>query len=170
MSTPWANYDGIIDFLRELIEVEKASFSDAAFEINKRYGTSISRMACIGQARRKGIVVAPERINSGARKPYKPRTRIHGGLINQIKAKLERPPIPEYPVIIMDDDIPLEQRKTIFDLTNWTCRWPIGDGFDMFFCGAVPLAGCPYCAGHSARAYKGNNSSPSNVARLKRAA
>ncbi len=65
--------------------------------------------------------------------------------------RVEPPPLP---VIVMDDDIPREQRKNIFELTNWTCRWPIGDGFDMFFCGAVPLAGCPYCFGHHLRSIK----------------
>ncbi len=55
----WAK-EGIVDFLRELIEVRKASFSDAADEINKKYETSLSRMACIGKARRNGIVVSAE--------------------------------------------------------------------------------------------------------------
>ncbi len=36
--TAWRN-EGIVDFLRDLIEVQKASFSDAAFEISKSFGT-----------------------------------------------------------------------------------------------------------------------------------
>ena len=169
MSTPWANYDGIVDFLRDLIEVQKASFSDAAFEINKKYETSFSRMACIGKARRNGIVVSAEQQKFRHKKPQR-KQAYNGGLMRALIAKSVRVDPPPLPVIIMDDDIPIEQRKTIFELNSDTCRWPCGEGAAMFFCGAVPLQGCPYCAGHSARAYKGNNYSPSNVARLKRAA
>ena len=34
-------------------------------------------------------------------------------------------------------EIPLEQRKTLLQLTEKTCRWPVGDpgGTDFFFCG-----------------------------------
>lgn len=49
-----------------------------------------------------------------------------------------------------------EQRKTLFELTEDTCRWPIGHPThdDFHFCGAQPRAGGPYCAGHSRLAYE----------------
>lgn len=54
-----------------------------------------------------------------------------------------------------DEHIPLEQRKTLHELTSKTCRWPVGDprkpGF--FFCGAEPHAHWPYCNEHCARSY-----------------
>lgn len=44
------------------------------------------------------------------------------------------------------------QRCTIMQLTNETCRWPIGEGRDMLFCGS-PSAdlhnGRPYCQFHT---------------------
>jgi GcrA cell cycle regulator len=50
------------------------------------------------------------------------------------------------------------QNKSIFELTNITCRWPQGcPGSDrFFFCGAPEADlehGIPYCAGHMQRAY-----------------
>lgn len=63
------------------------------------------------------------------------------------------------PVVIddtADTDIPRRQRCTLMQLTNSTCRWPVGEigEPDFFFCGAKPMADSPYCASHCARAYR----------------
>ncbi len=52
------------------------------------------------------------------------------------------------------------QRKTLFELSNNTCRWPHGrPGSErFFFCGALEAdleKGIPYCARHMRRAYPG---------------
>jgi GcrA cell cycle regulator len=56
-----------------------------------------------------------------------------------------------------DQLIPAEQRKTLFQLNEQTCRWPVGDPShaDFFFCGAPPDDG-PYCSGHARVAYSGH--------------
>jgi len=45
---------------------------------------------------------------------------------------------------------------TVLDLTDKTCRWPIGDvGVEGFhFCGAGPEDESPYCAPHRRTAYQ----------------
>jgi GcrA cell cycle regulator len=52
--------------------------------------------------------------------------------------------------------IPVEQRRTLLELNEDTCRWPIGDpaGSDFYFCGGKPLTGLPYCTHHSRVAYQ----------------
>lgn len=50
------------------------------------------------------------------------------------------------------------QHKTLFELTNKTCRWPHGEprGGCFFFCGAPEAdleRGIPYCPAHMRRAY-----------------
>jgi hypothetical protein len=54
----------------------------------------------------------------------------------------------------IDAAIPHAQRRSLLELTDDTCRWPVGDpcAADFFFCGAPPLPGKPYCAAHCARA------------------
>ncbi len=50
-----------------------------------------------------------------------------------------------------DAAIPVEQRKTLKQLTDKTCKWPVGDPRDpgFFFCGAVQDGGYyPYCEFH----------------------
>jgi GcrA cell cycle regulator len=53
-----------------------------------------------------------------------------------------------------DAEIPRSQRRSLMELTDDTCRWPVGDPstVDFFFCGAQPLPDKPYCAAHCARA------------------
>lgn len=52
--------------------------------------------------------------------------------------------------------IPLEERATIMDLNEHTCRWPIGDPqHDEFhFCGKHKIDGTPYCQFHGQVAFQ----------------
>lgn len=51
---------------------------------------------------------------------------------------------------------PVFERVTILNLTESTCKWPVGDpgkpGF--FFCGRKTEVGIPYCAYHARLAYQ----------------
>ncbi len=50
-------------------------------------------------------------------------------------------------------EIPLEQRKTLLQLTEKTCHWPVGDpgSPDFFFCGGESANDQPYCSFHAPR-------------------
>jgi GcrA cell cycle regulator len=51
--------------------------------------------------------------------------------------------------------IPLDQRLTLLELTEHTCKWPIGDPLspDFYFCGQQSEEGKPYCDFHARRAF-----------------
>jgi GcrA cell cycle regulator len=51
--------------------------------------------------------------------------------------------------------IPVEQRLSLLQLSESTCKWPIGDPLtpDFYFCGQHSDDGKPYCEFHSRRAY-----------------
>ena len=51
--------------------------------------------------------------------------------------------------------IPEENRLTLLQLSDHTCKWPIGDPLtpDFYFCGQHSDDGHPYCEFHSRRAY-----------------
>jgi GcrA cell cycle regulator len=61
---------------------------------------------------------------------------------------------------IDDLAIPKAQRRTLLELTQNTCRWPVGDpgSPDFFFCGAAPKHNMPYCPTHCARAFQASKS------------
>ncbi|MFG1424034.1 GcrA family cell cycle regulator [Roseixanthobacter liquoris] len=52
--------------------------------------------------------------------------------------------------------VAMGQRCTIMNLTEGTCRWPIGEpGTESFyFCGGRSLTGMPYCTTHARMAYQ----------------
>lgn len=140
--------EGIIDRFRELVSDPASSFGRTAETLRKEFGVKVSRNACIGKARRLGLDV-------GGKKPGRPRSqrghKLGGAAEHNLVRTITAPRI-EYPPVI-DDEIPIEQRKTIFELNSETCRWPIGEGAGLFFCGATPLPTKPYCGAHCARAY-----------------
>ncbi len=51
--------------------------------------------------------------------------------------------------------IPEDQRLSLLELNEHTCKWPIGDPLtpDFYFCGQHSEEGKPYCDFHSRRAY-----------------
>jgi GcrA cell cycle regulator len=51
--------------------------------------------------------------------------------------------------------IPVEQRLSLLQLSEQTCKWPIGDPLtpNFYFCGQHSEDGKPYCEFHSRRAY-----------------
>lgn len=65
-----------------------------------------------------------------------------------------RPPVRLRPLLRIEP--PPGAPLTVFDLTDKTCRWPIGDvGVEGFhFCGATSEDESPYCAPHRRIAYQ----------------
>lgn len=48
--------------------------------------------------------------------------------------------------------IPGTSPISLLELTDQTCRWPLGDDRPFKFCGCLPAYGSPYCATHKANA------------------
>jgi GcrA cell cycle regulator len=143
----------------------------------------VSRNAVIGIIHRRKFS------GMSAHAPGVPRVRrarppnIGGGPAQAIKAKRRRlkrvfgahdnlveavdPPMLEINPL-EDFDIAPAQRRTVLELTNTTCRWPVGDpqSKEFFFCGADGAdceSGRPYCALHSGRAYDTTGNTASHM-------
>ncbi|MEM9717490.1 MAG: GcrA family cell cycle regulator, partial [Pseudomonadota bacterium] len=48
------------------------------------------------------------------------------------------------------------KKLTLMELTEKTCKWPVGDPAtdDFWFCGLPTEPGKPYCAAHNAVAFQ----------------
>ena len=57
---------------------------------------------------------------------------------------------------VCDGPVASEQPCSLYELSEERCRWPISTpgAEDFCFCGNMPLAGLPYCSGHTRLAYK----------------
>jgi GcrA cell cycle regulator len=150
----------------ERVELLKKLWADglSASQIAGELG-GITRNAVIGKVHRLGLSGRAKSPSSAAPRPRKARPPSHVlrvvrpavrgntalALAYDLDAELEPEPI--------ENVIPIGQRRTILELNEETCRWPIGDpgAADFFFCGGKPTTGVPYCAYHSRIAYQPAN-------------
>jgi GcrA cell cycle regulator len=146
----------------ERVELLKKLWTDglSASQIAAELG-SITRNAVIGKVHRLGLSGRAKSPASTTPRPRKPRShpmlrvarpsmRGNTALAHAFDYELE--PEPE----LIANVIPIGQRRTLLELTEETCRWPIGDPgtADFFFCGGQTLTSLPYCAYHSRVAYQ----------------
>jgi GcrA cell cycle regulator len=163
--------------VKELRQLHADGFS--AGKIAKKLGFS-SRNAVIGKLHRLGIVKSrPVGQRAHLNQPALPVSRgekISKGLydystvkrINEQRKHKPRVKLPEdeTPPIVpeitntlgaaFDAAIPIEERRTLLELTSFTCRWPIGDPStaDFYFCGGYADIEKPYCRVHTMRAIR----------------
>ena len=147
----------------ERVELLKKLWADglSASQIAGELG-SVTRNAVIGKVHRLGLSGRAKNPSSAASRPRKPRSAsqmlrvsrpsIRGNTALQHAYDYDFEPEPE----ITENIIPIGQRRTLLELTDATCRWPIGDpgAAEFFFCGGNTLNGLPYCHYHSRVAYQ----------------
>jgi len=99
----------------------------------------------------------PSRSSSGIASMMKsralPQAAIHGATALKMDPELdvEQAVLPQ----VQELFIPEDQRLSLLQLNEHTCKWPIGDPLtpDFYFCGQHSDEGKPYCDFHSRRAY-----------------
>lgn len=123
---------------------------------------NITRNAVIGKVHRLGLSGRAKSPSSAAPRQRKVRAPQHMMRISRPMARgntalahafeTEAEPDP----IAFDNVVPMNQRRTLLELTEDTCHWPVGDpgSTEFFFCGGKALGGLPYCAHHSRVAYQ----------------
>ena len=150
----------------ERVEILKRRWAEglSASQIAAELG-GITRNAVIGKVHRLGLSGRAKSPSSAAPRPRKPRAHsqmlrvsrptVRGNTALAHAYEYDAEPEPE----LVDNIIPLGQRRTLLELTEETCRWPIGDpaSADFFFCGGQTLTSLPYCAYHSRVAYQPPN-------------
>ncbi len=134
-----------VDLLRKLA-TQNLSANDIGYELG------VSRNAIIGKCGRMKINLPQARSgarpNGGRPRAPVPKRRVPWRPTNTAAPKPLQP-IAAPPA--SDAEIPLAQRRTFMQLTEDSCRWPIGDVGDpgFFFCGGPSLTGQPYCTRHT---------------------
>src|SRR6187397_22309 len=148
----------------ERVELLKKLWADglSASQIAGELG-GITRNAVIGKVHRLGLSGRAKSPSSSVPRVRKPRSHMmrvqrssmRGNTALALAYEMEQEAEPE----LIENIIPLGQRRTLLELNEDTCRWPIGDPAtpEFFFCGGKPLTGLPYCSYHSRAAYQPAN-------------
>lgn len=143
--------------LLKKLHADGLSCSDIAGELG-----GISRVAVAAKLYRLGLRdnrARAQRPASSAQHPARPTTR--SNLPQRVRTPTADPifkpdgvdgaPAPD------DLAIPVEQRKTLLQLTSKDCRFPVGDPKEasFFFCGGSAVPDEPYCAHHARVCFNG---------------
>jgi GcrA cell cycle regulator len=132
----------------------------SASQIAGRLG-GVTRNAVIGKVHRLGLsgrattsrMKSPRRPRATVRRQPRPSYRQLGNpaLRNLYQGDAE-PFVPAAEEL----EIPIDERKTMQDLMENDCRWPIGDPQhdDFHFCNRHKVPGLPYCDFHAKRAFQ----------------
>ena len=65
----------------------------------------------------------------------------------------------KFKALLLDKNFEQENPKKLEDLTDQTCRWPIGHPYEkkFYFCGRIPMEKFPYCKLHVLYAFQPKN-------------
>ncbi|MCJ8142758.1 GcrA family cell cycle regulator [Ancylobacter sp. A5.8] len=151
----------------ERVELLKKLWSEglSASQIAAELG-GVTRNAVIGKVHRLGLSGRAKAVAAPAPRPRKPRPSaptavparpaVHGNAALATVVRAVAEPEPEEVADPVANVIPMADRCTILDLTEFTCRWPVGDPGkqDFFYCGSRTKTGLPYCAYHARIAYQ----------------
>lgn len=119
----------------------------------------VHRLGLSGRAKTAPLATRPRKPARDAEprrdeRPQRPMTHGNTALAPDLEQMAEEAPAPAPQTA--DNVVPMGQRCTIMNLTESTCRWPMGepgtDGF--YFCGGKTKQGLPYCAHHARIAYQ----------------
>src|ERR1700732_3865843 len=126
----------------ERVELLKKLWSDglSASQIAGELG-GITRNAVIGKVHRLGLSGRAKSTSTGAARPREARApalpRTRRAARRGTTALAHAYEVEEAEPELIDNVIPIGQRRTLLELNEQTCRWPIGDASstDFFFCG-----------------------------------
>jgi hypothetical protein len=119
---------GLVDRFTAL-HAENKSFAEIRDAINATFKTTLTRNACIGQARRLELPVRPKPIALALHARVKQRSPLPRRVVVKEKPKPKRP-------------------LTIYEVGHGDCRFPEGTKSPFLFCGAETNGGSSWCDHH----------------------
>lgn len=121
----------------------------------------VTRNAVIGKVHRLNLSGRAKPAGSSVPRAHRPRVasapRSRALMVGNTALRIQAHPQPR-PVYrpIEEIVVPIALRTSILNLTDQTCKWPIGDPqeAEFHFCGHKPREASPYCEYHSRLAYQ----------------
>lgn len=120
------------------------------------------RSAVMGKLARLGMLDRGNALASaeGRPLPYADRALRTGASIVSIQSKIRMDANPVAAAVTPDASaedaaIPAKQRRSILNIRDCECHWPVGDPLEpgFFFCGGAAEPGLPYCTRHAEIVY-----------------
>ena len=129
-------------------------------ELWKKGHTASQIAEVLGDTTRNAVIGKAHRLNLEARAPSKN----SGAPTSNDNRQVKRSPAPtsrkaKFQSILLDKNFEPENPKKLEELTNETCKWPIGHPYEekFYFCGRKPIEKFPYCKLHVLYAFQPKN-------------
>ena len=125
-------------------------------------GHSASQIASmIGETTRNAVIGKAHRLNLEARAGSKKNT-FKTSSENNYKSEPKTQKLgrkARFKALLLDKNFEQENPKKLEELTDKTCRWPIGHPYEekFYFCGRKPMEKFPYCKLHVLYAFQPKN-------------
>ena len=130
-------------------------------ELWKKGHTASQIANLLGDTTRNAVIGKAHRLNLNARAPSKNSSyKINPENNNVPEAKTEKlSRKARFKALLLDKNFEQENPKKLEELTDETCRWPIGHPYEkkFYFCGRKPLEKFPYCKLHVLYAFQPKN-------------
>ena len=131
-------------------------------------GHTASQIATlIGGTTRNAVIGKAHRLNLEARTvSKKSSTALKANLGNNVKIKQEKlSRKARFKSLLLDKNFEPENPKKLAELTDDTCRWPIGHPYEknFYFCGRKPLEKFSYCKLHVLYAFQPKNAKEEDI-------
>ena len=144
---------------------KKMSWDDNTTDLLKKYwsqGLTASQIAQkIGNVTRNAVIGKAHRLNLQARATSKKtRQKINTEENNTAEVKPQKlGRKARFKALLLDKNFEQENPKKLEELTDETCRWPIGHPYEekFYFCGRKPMEKFPYCKLHVLYAFQPKN-------------
>tara|TARA_B100000963_G_scaffold118294_1_gene102955 strand:- start:518 stop:1021 length:504 start_codon:yes stop_codon:yes gene_type:complete len=123
-------------------------------------GHTASQIAqMLGDTTRNAVIGKAHRLNLEARAPSKQKMSSSSDFKNNKQKRKSYAPLTrkqKFQSILLDKNFESEKPKKLEELSEETCRWPIGhpDEENFYFCGRKPEEEFPYCKLHVLYAFQ----------------
>ena len=130
-------------------------------ELWKKGHTASQIAEMIGDTTRNAVIGKAHRLNLQARAASKkPSVKVNAENNNTQKFKTQKlGKKAKFKALLLDKNFEQENPKKLEELTDETCRWPIGHPYEekFYFCGRRPMEKFPYCKLHVLYAFQPKN-------------
>ena len=130
-------------------------------ELWKKGHTASQIASMLGDTTRNAVIGKAHRLNLQARTTSKRSTqKIYAENNNTTEVKTQKlGRKARFKALLLDKSFEQENPKKLEELTDETCRWPIGHPYEekFYFCGRKPMEKFPYCKLHVLYAFQPKN-------------
>ena len=133
----------------------------------KKGHTASQISSMLGDTTRNAVIGKAHRLNLEARAistKFKSKVNTENNVKPEIKTqKLGRKA--RFKALLLDKNFEQENPKKLEELTDKTCRWPIGHPYEetFYFCGRKPMEKFPYCKLHVLYAFQPKNAKEEDI-------